>query len=232
MVVHWPFDDRLIDQVYQLNKAGRYDEACNLVFAEHAHCFHAIEGTFTGKNVFLLGSSRVGKSLLAQALSEKLDAPVFSMDEFRRFYWHPKERYKEIADVSQCRLRFYAALMQALPAGVIFEGSDFYFSLQKNDFRVAADFIGFILGVNEADITRKADQIHRSASSGHCRSKKSYSKSLELAENSAKAFRLMQKKLADDRRCYAIDMMLEDDILSSVEAATTQCLEIIFQRSP
>lgn len=227
MSLEWPLDDSFIDQVYQLNKKGRYEEACDRAFNGLASFFNSIGQTYSGNNILLFGSSRVGKSLLAEALSHRIDAPVVDMDEFRRFYWHPKNRYKEIRDIAACRCLFYAELMRKLPAGVIFEGSDFYFSIMNGDFDVKEPFFGFILGVKSEDIERKAEQIHSASLAGKCRTKKSFEKSVELANSTYKASKLMMNRTKGDERFFYLNMMAEQDILASVAASVDACVNII-----
>lgn len=215
----------LIEEVYRKNCRGEYWCAANLVRANMEYVFRTEFHSSERENLLLAGFSRVGKSFLAEKLGCTLTLPVLSLDAYRNFFWKKRVYYSEIPDVIQCRDVFYRLLFEVSPSGVIIEGSDLILHLVKARLHSQLKFRCFVLGVEQEQVSRKAEMIRQSSLDGYCRGTKSREEAYEIASRIFRYADRVMQNVSCDTRYHFIDVLKKNGFSESMEFAARRVIE-------
>ncbi|MCC5967744.1 MAG: hypothetical protein JJU24_16595 [Natronohydrobacter sp.] len=182
-------------------------------------------------SIAVAGISRVGKSSLAEHFRQR-GYSVIPTDGLRRFYWSKEQGHSFVNDVKECRRAFYTQCYDSAPTGICLEGDDFWHyaatrykeqtretgfngRLRSWDRDIRAPLI--LLGIQEKDIQRKAEQIRQYAEENGDLENQDFSVALNKATKIAAARPLMCKIADTTDNVIYFDTFSGDDPVKRIK---------------
>lgn len=129
------------------------------------------------KTTIITGFPRVGKSIIANKLSERFRAYVLKVDQVRKIYWEEKNDLKR----QEIRKKILSRIIELFPMGLIIEGDEFISEnryVKRGTRPLSLDFLEFmknrydmkvcVIGNRSTTIKEKTSAIKTHRKLGEC----------------------------------------------------------------